>query len=139
MNQLQVSYKFKIRFSEIDAMRVVWHGAYAKYFEDAREAFGQKYGLGYQQIQYNGYYAPIVDLTFHYRKPIRYDMTPVMTITYRPTEAAKIIFDYEIREVRDGDLIAFGQSVQVFMDLNYNLVLLTPPFYEQWKKELVKV
>ena len=66
-------------------------------------------------------------------------MTPVMTITYRPTEAAKIIFDYEIREVRDGDLIAFGQSVQVFMDLNYNLVLLTPPFYEQWKKELVKV
>jgi hypothetical protein len=29
--------------------------------------------------------------------------------------------------------------VQVFMDLNYNLVLLTPPFYEQWKKELVKV
>jgi acyl-CoA thioester hydrolase len=139
MNQLKVSYKFKIRFSEIDAMRVVWHGAYAKYFEDAREAFGQKYGLGYQQIQDNGYYAPIVDLTFHYRKPIRYDMTPVMTITYRPTEAAKIIFDYEIREVRDGDLIAFGQSVQVFMDLNYNLVLLTPPFYEQWKKELVKV
>lgn len=136
MNQLELSYTFKIRFSEIDAMRVVWHGAYAKYFEDAREAFGKAYALGYQLIEANGYYAPIVDLTFHYRKPIRYGMTPVMTITYRPTEAAKIVFDYEIRD--GDDLIASGQSVQVFMDLDYNLVLLTPPFYEQWKKQHIE-
>lgn len=139
MNQLQVSYTFNIRFSEIDAMRVVWHGSYAKYFEDAREVFGQKYGLGYQLIEKSGYYAPIVDLTFHYRKPIRYGMTPVMTITYQPTEAAKIVFDYEIRESLDGDLIASGQSIQVFMDLDYNLVLLTPPFYERWKKNHVEL
>ena len=136
MNQLELSYTFKIRFSEIDAMRVVWHGAYAKYFEDAREAFGKEYALGSQLIEANGYYAPIVDLTFHYRKPIRYGMTPVMTITYRPTEAAKIVFDYEIRD--GDDLIASGQSVQVFMDLDYNLVLLTPPFYEQWKKQHIE-
>ena len=134
-----VSYTFKIRFSEIDAMRVVWHGAYAKYFEDAREVFGKKYNLGYQFIEDNGYFAPVVDLSFHYRKPIRYGMNPVMTIIYKPTKAAKIIFDYEIREAKDGNLIAFGQSIQVFMDLNYNLVLLTPPFYEQWKKKYVTV
>ena len=139
MNPLQLSYTFKIRFREIDAMRVVWHGAYAKYFEDAREAFGQAYGLDYQMIEDNGYYAPIVDLTFHYRKPIRYGMTPVMTIVYRPSEAAKIIFDYEIRESNDGDLMASAQSVQVFMDLDYNLVLLTPPFYEQWKKNHTEI
>ena len=39
--------KIDIRFSEVDSMHVVWHGNYAKYFEDAREAFGEKYGLDY--------------------------------------------------------------------------------------------
>lgn len=35
------------RFSEVDSMNIVWHGSYPLYFEDAREAFGEKYGLGY--------------------------------------------------------------------------------------------
>ena len=40
---MKATLPFKIRFSEIDAMHVVWHGAYAKYLEDAREHFGQVY------------------------------------------------------------------------------------------------
>ena len=133
MKELQSTYRFKIRFSEIDAMRVVWHGDYAKYFEDAREYFGRHYDLGYTLIEDSGYFAPIVDLSFHYRKPLRYGMEPEMTIIYRPTEAAKIVFDYEIREVPGGEVMATGRSVQVFMDLSYNLVFINPPFYEQWK------
>ena len=58
MKHLQSTFTIKIRFSEIDAMRVVWHGAYAKYFEDAREYFGNIYGLSYTQIEENGYFAP---------------------------------------------------------------------------------
>jgi acyl-CoA thioester hydrolase len=33
--------------------------------------------------------------------------------------------------------MATGRSVQVFMNLNYELVLLNPPFYEEWKKKYV--
>ena len=61
-NSLKASLDFKIRFSEIDAMRVVWHGAYAKYFEDAREFFGKKYNLGYELIEQNGYYKKLNDM-----------------------------------------------------------------------------
>ena len=42
---LTASKEFDVRFSEVDAMNVVWHGAYPLYFEDAREAFGARYGL----------------------------------------------------------------------------------------------
>ena len=44
---LQASKEIEVRFSEVDSMNVVWHGSYALYFEDAREAFGAKYGLEY--------------------------------------------------------------------------------------------
>lgn len=136
---LQTTYTFKIRFSEIDAMRVVWHGAYVKYLEDAREAFGKEYGLGYQFIEDNAYFAPIVDMRIKYHKPLRYGMVPEMTITYRPTDAAKIVFDYEIRDTSTGDVMVTGHTMQVFMDMNYELVLLNPPFYEEWKKTVERL
>jgi acyl-CoA thioester hydrolase len=131
---LSTTLKFKIRFSEIDAMRVVWHGAYAKYFEDAREYFGQQFDLGYLLIEQEGYFAPIVDLQFQYKQPLRYAMEPEITITYRPTEAAKIVFDYEIRDTATQTVMVTGRSVQVFMDKDYQLVWDTPAFYQAWKE-----
>ena len=44
--ELVASKHFEVRFSEVDSMNIVWHGSYPLYFEDAREAFGAKYGLG---------------------------------------------------------------------------------------------
>ena len=135
MKTLTTSFRLKIRFSEIDAMRVVWHGAYAKYFEDAREYFGEVFELGYKLIEENQVFAPIVDLSFQYKKPLRYGMTPEVVITYVSTEAAKIVFDYEIRDAESQETMATGHSVQVFMDLNYELIWTNPTFYEEWKKK----
>jgi len=133
MKTLKTSKEFSIRFSEVDSMNVVWHGSYALYFEDAREAFGREHGLSYSLIYDNGYYAPLVDLSFHYRKPITYGMKCRIDIIYRPTEAAKIVFDYEIHQADDDTLLATGHSVQVFMDRNYGLVWDCPEFYKQWR------
>lgn len=76
MKELKASKTFAVRFSEVDSMNVVWHGSYPLYFEDAREAFGKQYGLEYMGFFDHGYFAPLVDLSFHYKKPIRYGMTP---------------------------------------------------------------
>lgn len=130
---LKASKILDIRFSEVDSMKVVWHGSYMLYFEDAREEFGRKYQLEYLRIAEFGYYAPLVDMQFHYRKPITYGMRPRIDITYRPTEAAKIIFDYEIYDTETEELMASGSSVQVFMDMNYQLVWTNPDFYQEWK------
>ena len=66
MIELRASKEFTIRFSEVDSMNVVWHGSYPLYFEDAREAFGKKYGLEYMSFFDNGYFAPLVELTYRY-------------------------------------------------------------------------
>jgi acyl-CoA thioester hydrolase len=134
MKELKATVPLKIRFSEVDSMNIVWHGSYVMYFEDAREAFGKKYGIAYLDIFGQGYYAPLVDLSFKYKSPITYDMKPEITITYKPVDAAKIVFDYEITNPENGEVLATGHSVQVFMDLNYQLVWINPDFYEEWKK-----
>ena len=133
--ELSVTKTFDIRFSEVDSMGVVWHGHYAIYFEDAREAFGEKYDLGYLMMYDKGFFEPIVELTFKYKKPMIYGMKPEIHIVYRPTEAAKIVFDYEIRDSETKEVFVTGHSVQVFMDSKtHQLVLTNPDFYEDWKK-----
>ena len=132
---LSVIKPFDIRFSEVDSMGVVWHGHYIKYFEDAREAFGAKYGLEYLMMYDKGFLEPVVDLNIHYKRPLAYGMKPEIEIVYRPMEAAKIIFDYEIRDAKTKEVFVTGHSVQVFVDrYSHQLVLNNPDFYEEWKK-----
>ena len=128
--------EIEIRFSEVDMMGVVWHGSYVTYLEDAREAFGARFGLSYNRYIVENIFAPIVEMNFHYRKPLRYGMKPVVRITYRPTDAAKIIFDYEMVNPADGEVFLKATSVQVFMDRDYNLLWEAPAFYLDWKKEM---
>lgn len=135
MEKLQATKHIEIRFSEVDSMNVVWHGSYPLYFEDAREEFGRRYGLGYMTICGHGYFAPLVELTFKYKRAMRYGTRPVVEITYVPAEAAKIIFDYVIRDAADGTVYATGRSVQVFMDRDYKLVWESPEFYRKWKEQ----
>jgi len=135
-HELFATKEVEIRFSEVDSMGVVWHGHYAIYFEDAREAFGAKYGLEYLMMYDKGFFEPIVELTFKYKRVLIYGMKPEITITYRPCEAAKIIFDYEIRDTETGEVVVTGHSVQVFMDKDsHQLVLTSPDFYEEWKRK----
>lgn len=135
MKTLTAVHPFEIRFSEEDSMNIVWHESYMLYFEDAREAFGARYGLEYMTIFGNGYYAPLVEMDFKFKSPLRYESHPEIIITYRPTESAKIVFDYEIRDRDTGTVCATGRSVQVFMDRNYELVWESPEFYRNWQKK----
>ena len=138
MSALSAEKQIEVRFSEVDSMNIVWHGSYTLYFEDAREVFGKKYGIDYLTIFSNGYYAPLVELSFKYKRPLIYGMKPIVKITYVPTESAKIIFDYEIIDEVEGSVIATGRSVQVFMDKEYQLVWENPEFYKEWKERWLK-
>lgn len=126
----------EIRFSEVDMMNVVWHGAYPLYLEDAREAFGAKFGLSYHKYIAENIFVPVVELDMKYRRPLSYGMTPAIRISYRPTEAAKIIFDYSIFDPETGDEYMSARSVQVFMDRDRNLMWESPEFYSLWKKKM---
>jgi acyl-CoA thioester hydrolase len=57
-----------IKFSEVDSLRVVWHGYYVRYFEDGRESFGKQYGLGYLDIYEHGFAVPLIDLDVKFKQ-----------------------------------------------------------------------
>jgi len=125
----------KIRFSEVDAMNIAWHGSYVKYLEDGREDFGARFdGISYKDIYKAGYKAPIVDLRIEYKKPVTMGETIIVETRYVSTEAAKIHFDYTIYN-EQGEIVITAYTLQVFLDEKNQLVLRNPDFYTEWKKK----
>jgi len=134
-NQLISTIEFPVRFSEVDSMQIVWHGHYVKYIEEGREDFGRKFGINYMSIKGNGYMAPVVKLTCDYKKTLSYDDNVIVETRYIDSDAAKIIYTFKIFRSSDKELVATGESIQVFLDMNRELVLTIPPFFEAWKKK----
>ncbi|TLV03560.1 acyl-CoA thioesterase [Dyadobacter luticola] len=125
-----------IRFSETDAMGVVWHGNYLKFFEDGREAFGKAYGLEYLTIFDKGYFTPIVKSEIDHKAPVYYGQAIKVITRYVAAKSAKIQFEYEVWNITTGELSAVGKTMQVFLDKeSRTLELLTPDFYRLWKEK----
>ncbi len=123
-----------VRFSEVDAMGIVWHGNFAKYMEDGRESFGRKFGLGYYDLYDQGLLVPIVNMNIDYKLPIKYGERIVIETIWKNCAAAKIIFNYRILRKSDRALFMTAQTTQVFLNNKRDLELCNPDFYQEWKK-----
>lgn len=126
--------QIRVRFSEVDSMQIVWHGEYVRYFEDGREAFGRQYtGLGYMEIYKSGFVTPIVKINIDYKSPLVCGETAIVETRFINSGAAKIIFEYTIYRESDNQVVATGESIQVFLNKDNQLELINPDFYLQWK------
>ena len=122
-----------VRFEEVDSLRIVWHGHFSSFFEDGRTAFGLKYGLGYLDMVKEGFIAPIAQLHFDYHSPLTYPEEVIIKARGIWSEAAKMIFEYEIRGP-ENRLVVTGYTVQLFTDLHFQIQMLTPSFLEAFRK-----
>ncbi len=135
-NELSDRTEILVRFNEADPLGIVWHGHYVRYFEDGREAFGNKHGIGYLDFYNHGFVIPIVSIQCDYKKSLRYGDRVMVETKYIPCEAAKLKFTYRLFNTKSGELVATGSSMQVFLDRNTSMLHLTnPPFFEEWKKK----
>ncbi len=122
-----------VRFSEVDSMRIVWHGNYLRYFEDGRESFGLKYNLGYLDVYKHNVMIPLVKIDCDYKRPLEYGDIAIIETRFVPAEAAKIVFQYTIYRKRDMVISATGSSIQVFLTPQGELLLTNPDFFTGWK------
>jgi acyl-CoA thioester hydrolase len=128
--------RIEIRFNECDPLGIVWHGNYANYFQEGREAFGKEYKLNYMEMYHHGIATPIVHLSTDFKKTLQYKDVALVKTTLRLTHAAKIIFDYEITNEATGDLVCRGTTTQVFVSgRGMELCLVVPEVYAKWKKQ----
>lgn len=133
MNQLTHKSTIQVRFNEVDSLGIVWHGHFVKYFEDGREAFGKKFGIGYMSVYREGFALPIVHLNCDYKNTIKYEDELEIETRFVNTPAAKIIFEYTIFNKTSKKVAATGRTEQIFMTRAGTLHMTVPPFHAEWK------
>jgi len=130
---LTVQLKHRVRFSEVDAMAVTWHGRYAQFFEQANEELGRSYGLGYADFHRERLQAPIVQLHVDYFAPTVLGEEVGIVGKLIWSEGARINMEYEIFK-QSGVLAASGFTVQMFVDASGEVLLASPPLLERCRK-----
>lgn len=134
-NEISFTSKIRVRFTETDPLGIVWHGNYIQYFEDGREAFGREHGISYLEQKANGYTSPIVKSSCEHKLPLRYGDVATIKTTFIPSRAAKMIFRYRIFDPK-GRLVCLGETIQVFLNEQGELVLTKPEFFAKWKEKM---
>lgn len=122
-HQIQI----RVRYSETDQMRVVYHGNYAQYFEMGRVEWLRKKGVSYKWMEDNGIMLPVVSLIMNYKKPARYDDLLTLKTTLKNQSTVKIEFDYELYNEAQ-ELLTTGSSILVFVDMKTGRPI-APPTY----------
>lgn len=134
---LRVTVARQVRFEEVDPLNIVWHGRYPSFFEDARVAFGEKYGIGYLDCYERGILTPIKKMHVDYFKPLAFPEPFTIEGILHWSEAARLNFEFVVRN-RDGEVTTTGYTVQMMLDPELNIMLIPPPFFrefmERWQR-----
>jgi len=117
----------QVRFYEVDAYSVVWHGHYVGWFEVGRNELTEKFDMGPLQLKEKNLLAPVVELNCEYKFPATFGESLLIQTTMERTEVAKLIFHYRVLSQRDGKVLTTGSTTHVLTDLNGNLLYRVPP------------
>lgn len=133
--EISFTSEVRVRFTECDPLGIVWHGNYIQFFEDGREAFGRHHGISYLDQKKNNFSTPIVKSNCEHKLPLKYGDVATIKTTYVDSQAAKMIFKYEILNP-EGQVVCTGGTVQVFVELHGEMSLKIPDFFEEWKQKV---
>ncbi len=122
-------------FSDVDAMKIVWHGHYLRYCESAREAYCAERGLSYQQMEAVASVAPVVRVQLEYLRPAHHGEILAVRVAHIPGSEPSLDLFYEVRGP-DGTLLAIAETVQVFVDPTGYPFLSPPPPVETFFAEI---
>lgn len=104
---------FPISFHDTDAMGVIWHGNYIKFFELAREALFEAINFDYLRMKELDLMMPITECSCKYRKMISVTDKQCKVVTMLAQTDGKIVINYEVYAQGQKTLCAYGQTQQV--------------------------
>ena len=104
---MSLATTIRVRYQETDAMGVVYYGNYLSWFEVARTEYMRRLGHTYAQLEVEGFFLPVIEASCRYKKPAHYDDELALYVLIS-VDGLKFRFDYEVRRVDNGELLAAG-------------------------------
>ncbi len=116
----------QVRFYEVDAYGMAWHGHYIGWFEVGRNDLTERFQMGPLHLKEKNYLAPVVELSCQFKLPAAFGDALVIQTSLERTELAKLIFLYRVLRRENGKVLATGSTTHVLTDLKGNLLYRVP-------------
>ena len=104
------------RYCETDQAGVVHHTVYPIWFEMGRTELLRANGLAYKNLEQNGIFFVVSDLSAKYRRPALYDETLDLTTTCSKVTNARVEHTYKLTNAKTGIILAEGTSTLACVD-----------------------
>jgi acyl-CoA thioester hydrolase len=102
--------KIRVTYADTDAMSIVYHTNYIKWFEIGRTELLREKGVVYAEMETRGYNLPVIELWCHYLLPARYDQIVLVETEIVHMRRASIKFNYAIWDESKKDVLVEGST-----------------------------
>ena len=127
---MPVRVEHRVNFYDTDAMEVVHHANYIRWFEIGRVDYLRRIGITLGALMEAGYVFPITKVGASFHAPGRFDDTLVIETTATALTKAKMAFSYRILN-EAGTVLVTGFSENVFtLRETGRITRLPQQFYE---------
>lgn len=109
-------YVRKANFYETDAMGIIHHSNYIRWFEEARVDFMEQIGFGYDRTIDEGIDIAVVEVGCRYKTMVRFGETVQVRVSIRELNPVKMVVEYEVTDLAAGGLRTTGSSTHCFLD-----------------------
>ena len=120
-----ISVELEVAFHDVDALQVVWHGNYLRYFELARTALLRARGLDVHDIGRLGYRLLVVESRCRHTFPLRYGERFRVDAWFRDVDY-RLNIAYEVTNLAHDRRAARGHTTLVTTDAEGRLLMTTP-------------
>jgi len=114
--------RVRVIYADTDAMGIVYHMNYIRWFEIGRTELMRDIGIVYADLEKNGYYLPVTQIYCHFLAPIKYDDLLQIETTLVYLRHASMRFAYEIQNETGTMVMAEGYSVHAFTNREGKIV-----------------
>ncbi|ROO26022.1 4-hydroxybenzoyl-CoA thioesterase [Salinisphaera orenii MK-B5] len=108
-------YRFRVRYNECDAQRVVFNARYADYVDLAMTEFMRALGCGYTELLARGLDNQVVRLTLDWRAPAHFDEVLEARVTVARLGRTSFELGHEIVHADDRRTLCTATAVYVLM------------------------
>ena len=122
----ETQVELDVPFHHVDALGIVWHGHYPKYFEAAGMALLRKLTLDGGDLIGERYRLVVIESACRHGYPLRY-ADRVRVTGWISDYARRLVIRYEIHNLTQGRRSAHGHTTLATLDTDGRLRLETPP------------
>ncbi len=115
----QHDLQIRVRYQETDAMGLLHHANYLTYFELGRTEMLRAAGATYKQIEEQGLFLVVSEITCRYLRPAEYDDLLTLRTTVVSARGARIQHEYQL--FRGAERLATGRSTVACVDKQGNV------------------